>query len=132
MMTKTITFLGIALCFSAAQAEVKYDGKTADNKNCVVRILDEVQTSKGSKTLVIVEDSGDGDFLNQASLMADMSGASAEGRHFRSIETVQRGSSVYNNLFLSEDKKSMRYTSDLLTKSSHSESILSCSTADQI
>lgn len=112
----------VILASASSFAEVKFDGKTLKGQPCVVRILGDVATSHGIKKLVIVEDAG-GPFLSQSSLMVSMNG---KGTHFRSIETVQRDSVVYNNFFLSDDGKTMSYTSDLLTKSNKSESILEC------
>jgi hypothetical protein len=122
-MTKQLFyFLGITLSVGSAFAVVKFDGKTSSGQNCVVRILSEVNTTSGVKKLVQVENVG-GAFVGQSSLMVDMSG---KGLQFRAIETVQRGSAVYNNLFISEDGKTMSYTSDLVTKSYNTESILEC------
>ena len=113
----------VTVASTSSFAEVKFDGNTLKNQPCVVRILSDIQTTKGLKKLVVVEDAG-GPFIGQSSLMVDMDGT---GAHFRSVETVQRGSVVYNNLFISEDGKTMSYTSDLMMKSGKSESILECS-----
>ncbi len=123
MVKKLVCFLGISLIASPSLAEVvKFEGKMPTGQDCVVRLLGDIQTRSGIKKLVQVE-SMNGEFVNQSSLMADMS---FKGEHFRAIETVQRGSSVYNNLHISEDGKTMSYTSHLLTKSSRSELIFAC------